>query len=85
MCSISVICNKGQCLLLFFFFTAFFPLFYFALSEDECVYFCRNVWLGFALLRNVNVTYMPRLFFSETFSFEGERQATHPMDKGHVN
>ena len=53
-----------------------FPL-YFALSEDECVYFCKNVWLEFALLRNVNVTYMPRLFFSETFSFEGERKANN--------
>lgn len=57
--------------------TAFSPFVYFALSEDECVYFCKNVWLEFALLRNVNVTYMPRLFFSETFSFEGERKANN--------
>lgn len=76
MFDIQLFAIKGNACYLFFF-HCIFSFVYFALSEDECVYFCKNVWLEFALLRNVNVTYMPRLFFSETFSFEGERKASN--------
>ena len=47
--SIQLFAIKGNASYLFF--NCIFSFVYFALSEDECVYFCKNVWLEFALLR----------------------------------
>lgn len=57
MCSASSYLQERAVPVTFFLTVYFLSLFIcFALSEDEHIGFCRNVWLEFALSRNVNVT-----------------------------